>query len=61
MECLVDGSYDWFKEELIRAKVLADGPVLHFVASIGAVSSSGQVSVPQLTEGHGRHESASLK
>ena len=32
------GSYDWFKEELIRSKMLADGPVCHFVASVGAVS-----------------------
>ena len=31
-------SYDWFKEELIRNKVMTDGPALHFVASIGAVS-----------------------
>ena len=30
-------SYDWFKEELIRNKLLADGPVCHFVASVGAV------------------------
>lgn len=30
-------SYDWFKEELIRSKLLSDGPVCHFVASLGAV------------------------
>ncbi|GFZ44368.1 hypothetical protein JCM24511_02090 [Saitozyma sp. JCM 24511] len=30
------GSYDWFKQELMRHKVLEDGPVLHFVASLGA-------------------------
>ncbi len=32
-------SYDWFKEELIRLKFMSDGPALHIVASIGAVSS----------------------
>jgi dicarboxylate transporter 10 len=31
-------SYDWFKEELIRNKLMTDGPALHFVASVGAVS-----------------------
>ena len=31
-------SYDWVKQELLRVKVLDDGPILHFVASVGAVS-----------------------
>jgi hypothetical protein len=40
MRCAAAGadvSYDWFKEELIRMKVMTDGPALHFVASVGAV------------------------
>jgi hypothetical protein len=39
IQCRADArSYDWFKQELIHMKVLEDGPVLHFVASLGAVS-----------------------
>lgn len=36
---LIRYSYDWIKSELIKTKLMEDGPALHFVASIGAVSS----------------------
>lgn len=39
-------SYDWFKEELIRSKMLADGPVCHFVASVGAGTVATTVCSP---------------
>jgi hypothetical protein len=36
-EYAADNSYDWIKGEMVRTKVMDDGPVLHFVASLGAV------------------------
>ena len=30
-------SYDWIKAEMIKTKIMEDGPGLHFVASLGAV------------------------
>ena len=32
-----DDSYDWIKGEMVRTKIMDDGPALHFVASLGAV------------------------
>jgi len=36
----IDDSYDWIKGEMVRTKLMEDGPILHFVASIGAVRPS---------------------
>ncbi|WVQ85852.1 hypothetical protein IAT38_008020 [Cryptococcus sp. DSM 104549] len=39
-------SYDWFKSELLKHKVIEDGPVLHFVASLGAGTVATTVCSP---------------
>ncbi|ORX41150.1 mitochondrial carrier domain-containing protein [Kockovaella imperatae] len=39
-------SYDWFKEQLISNKLLTDGPVCHFVASLGAGTVATTVCSP---------------
>jgi hypothetical protein len=38
-----DDSYDWIKGEMVRTKLMEDGPILHFVASIGAVRPSSSI------------------
>lgn len=30
------GAYDWFKHSLLATKKIDDGPVLHFLSSVGA-------------------------
>ncbi|ORY35856.1 mitochondrial carrier domain-containing protein [Naematelia encephala] len=59
-------SYDWFKGELIRRKVMEDGPVLHFVASLGAgtvattVCSPADVLKSRIMNAHGPGSSSTL-
>jgi dicarboxylate transporter 10 len=40
------GSYDWFKHTLLGFKVFEDGPVVHFLASIGAGTVATTVCSP---------------
>lgn len=60
-------SYDWFKEELIRMKLMQDGPVLHFVASLGAgtvattVCSPADVLKSRIMNAHGAGTSSTLQ
>ncbi|KAK1923001.1 mitochondrial carrier domain-containing protein [Papiliotrema laurentii] len=60
-------SYDWFKEELIRNKLLADGPVCHFVASVGAgtvattVCSPADVLKSRIMNAHGAGTTSTLQ
>nr|XP_019051300.1 hypothetical protein I302_01749 [Kwoniella bestiolae CBS 10118]OCF30230.1 hypothetical protein I302_01749 [Kwoniella bestiolae CBS 10118] len=59
-------SYDWFKHELIKAKVLEDGPVLHFLASLGAgtvattVCSPADVIKSRIMTAHGAGTSSTI-
>ncbi|WWC92100.1 uncharacterized protein L201_007054 [Kwoniella dendrophila CBS 6074] len=59
-------SYDWFKHELLQAKLLEDGPVLHFVASLGAgtvattVCSPADVIKSRIMTAHGKGTSSSM-
>ncbi|WWC65423.1 uncharacterized protein I303_108041 [Kwoniella dejecticola CBS 10117] len=59
-------SYDWFKRELLNAKVLEDGPVLHFFASLGAgtvattVCSPADVIKSRIMTAHGKGTSSTL-
>ncbi|WWC98661.1 hypothetical protein V866_005554 [Kwoniella sp. B9012] len=59
-------SYDWFKHELIKTKVLEDGPVLHFLASLGAgtvattVCSPADVIKSRIMTAHGKGTSSTM-
>ncbi|KAK4686660.1 hypothetical protein P7C73_g3465, partial [Tremellales sp. Uapishka_1] len=59
-------SYDWFKGELIRTRIMDDGPVLHFVASLGAgtvattVCSPADVIKSRIMSAHGPGSSSTL-
>ncbi|WRT70519.1 uncharacterized protein IL334_007517 [Kwoniella shivajii] len=55
-------SYDLFKRELIHTKVLEDGPVLHFFASLGAVTvcSPADVIKSRIMTAHGKGTSSTM-
>ncbi|OCF33615.1 hypothetical protein I317_02878 [Kwoniella heveanensis CBS 569] len=59
-------SYDWFKQELLHMKVLEDGPILHFFASLGAgtvattVCSPADVIKSRIMTAHGKGTSSTM-